>query len=68
MLFVPAERGNLAGIIGNLKTSVEGATDHAHPRIGINDPRHVGKAVELLRRVMNRIVERRRILNAAFVA
>src|ERR1700730_14657352 len=63
-----AKRGNLVRVIWNLKTSIESAAEHAHPRIGIDNAGHIGKAVDLLCRVVNCIVGRSRVLDAAFVA
>jgi hypothetical protein len=65
---VEAKRRTLAGIVGNLKASVEGTPDYAHPRIRIDNAGHIGKAVELLRRIVDRVEGRGRIFDAAIVA
>ena len=50
--------------IGNLKRAGRGSRDQAEPRIGVDERRHIGEALLLLREVVDRAVGRERIFEA----
>ena len=64
---IEAKGRNLAGVVGNLEAPIEGASDQAHPRIGIDNAGHIRKAVELLRCVVECVVGRGRIFDATVI-